>query len=102
MHNGFDVSKVILMLQIRKTENRQKNEDVELDEDHSQPQKQLTQQQGVTQQAVSNHLQEMEKLHKIGRWGPHKLNDKWKSVKTHVKFCSFSAKGSLFALHSNR
>jgi len=38
-----------------------------LDEDDSQTQKQLAEQLSVSQQAVSNHLQEMGKIQKVGR-----------------------------------
>ena len=37
-----------------------------LDEDDSQIQKQLAEQLGVSQQAVSNRLRDMEKIQKIG------------------------------------
>jgi len=55
-----------------------KYEDVELqallDENDSQTQKQLAEQLSVSQQAVSNLLQEMGKIQKVGRWVPHELN----------------------------
>ena len=55
-------------------------EDVELqallDEDDSQTQNQLAEQLSVTQQAVSNRLRQMGKIHKIGRWVPYQLNDR--------------------------
>jgi len=81
VNDGFNVSKLeISMLQTRNTENRPKNEDVELqvllDEDDSQTQKQLAEQLSVSQQAVSNRLREMGKIQKVGRWVPHELNEK--------------------------
>ena len=39
-------------------------------------QPQLAQQLGVTEQAVSNRLQEIGKIQYTGRWVPHELNDK--------------------------
>jgi len=64
-----------------------KYEDMELqallDEDDLQTQKQLAE-----QLSVSNHLREMGKIQKVGRWMPHELNDRWRGAKTHVKFCS--------------
>ena len=57
-----------------------KYQDVELqallNADDSQTQKQLPQQLGVSQQAVSNRLREMGKIQKTGRWVPHELNDR--------------------------
>ena len=60
------------MLQTRNTENRPKSTKMWnckqlLDEDDSQTQKQLAEQLSVSQQAVSNHLQEMGKIQKVGR-----------------------------------
>ena len=92
VNDGFSVSKLdISMLQTRNTENcPKKYEDVELqallDEDDSQ--KQLAEQLSVSQQVVSNRLQEMGKIQKIGRWVPHELNERQRGAKTHVKFCS--------------
>ena len=57
-----------------------KFEDVKLQtllhEDDLKTQKQLVEQLGVSQQAVSDRLQEMGKIQKIGRWVPHKLNER--------------------------
>jgi len=47
-----------------------------LDEDDSQTQKQLAEQLSVSQQAVSNRLQQMRKLQKVSRWVLHKLNER--------------------------
>jgi len=48
-----------------------------LDEDDSQTQKQLAEQLSIShQQAVSNHLREMGKIQKVGRWVPHELNER--------------------------
>jgi len=47
-----------------------------LDEVDSQTQKQLAEQLSVSQQAVSNRLQEMGKIQKVGRWMPHELNER--------------------------
>ena len=47
-----------------------------LDEDDSQTQKQLAEQLSGSQQAVSNRLREMGKIQKVGRWVPHKLNER--------------------------
>ena len=62
----------------RNMENRQKIEEVELqaliDEDDSQ--KQLVDQLGISQQAVSNRLQEMGKIQKTHRRVLHELNDR--------------------------
>jgi len=41
----------------------------------SQTQIQL-EQLSVSQQAVSNHLREMGKIQKVGRWMPHELNER--------------------------
>ena len=64
----------------RNTENRQKIEDLELqalfDEDDSQTRKQLVEQLGVSQQAVSNLPREMGKIQKSCRWVPHELYDR--------------------------
>jgi len=81
VNDGFSVSKLeISMLQTRNTENRPKNEDVELqallDENNSQTQKQLAEQLSISQQAVSNRLREMGKIQKVGRWVPHELNER--------------------------
>lgn len=55
-------------------------EDAELEtllqEDDSQSQKQLAEQLGVSQQAVSNRLREMGKIQKVGKWVPHALNER--------------------------
>ena len=81
VNDGFSVSKLeISMLQTRNTENRPKNEDVELqallDENNSQTQKQLAEQLSISQQAVSNRLREMGNIQKVGRWVPHELNER--------------------------
>ena len=47
-----------------------------LDEDNSQTQKQLPDQLGVSQQAVSDRPLEMQKIQKTGRCVPHELNDR--------------------------
>ena len=55
-----------------------------LDEDDSQAQKQLDEQLGVSQQAVSNRSREMGKIQKTVIWVPQELNDrkmqKWKNT----------------------
>ena len=59
-----------------------------LDEDDSQ--KQLAEQLSVShQQAVSNHLREMGKIQKVGRWVPHELNERQmeRRKNTHVNTC---------------
>ena len=66
-----------------------KYKDVELqallDEDDSQIQKQLAEQLSVSQQAVSNRLREMGKIQKVGRWLPHKLNER--QMERHKNTC---------------
>ena len=60
-------------------ENRQKIRRYEIasivGQDDSQTQKSLTEQMGISQQAVSNRLREMGKI-QIGRWVPLELNDR--------------------------
>ena len=74
-----------------------KFEDVELqaslDEDDSQTQKQLVEQLGVSQQAVSNRLQEMGKIQNSDGRVPHELNKRqMEKRETHVTFCSLGTK----------
>ena len=80
-----------------------KLEDVELqallDEDGSQTRKQLPEQFGVSQEAVSDWLREMGKIQKTGRWVPRKLNDRQMEYAiTHVTFCSLGAKVNRFCI----
>ena len=85
MNDDFDVSKVVIYTQEKKEDKEhgkqsKRFEDVELQallyEDDSQTQKQLAEQLGVSQQAVSNRPREMGKIQKTGRWVPHELNDR--------------------------
>ena len=81
MNDDFGVTKVVTSsLQTRNKKPRKIFENVELqallDKDDSQIQKQLAEQLGVSQKAVSNRLQPMGKIQKTGRWVQHKLNDK--------------------------
>lgn len=47
-----------------------------LDVDDAQTQTQLADQLGVSQKAISNRLQEMGKIQKVGRWVPRELNER--------------------------
>lgn len=47
-----------------------------LDEDDAQTQKQLADTLGVTQQTISNRLNDMGKIQKEGRWVPHELTER--------------------------
>ena len=76
-----EVSKVVTSTQDKKDKKMPKKfGDVELqalsNEDDSQTQKQLAQQLGVSQQAVSKLLQVMGTIQKTGMWAPHELNDR--------------------------
>ena len=47
-----------------------------LDEDDTQTQQELANQLNVTQEAVSNRLKAMGKIHKGGKWVPHEPNER--------------------------
>ena len=79
MNDGFGISKVeISRLQTRNVETTNKIEDVELQassyKNDSQTQKQLAEQLGVSQHAVSK-LREVGKIQNTGRWVSHELNE---------------------------
>jgi len=79
-NDGFSVSKLeISMLQTRNMENRPKSTKtwnckhcwMKMIHKHKN-----NSQLSVSQQAVSNHLREMGKIQKVGRWVPHELNER--------------------------
>ena len=82
VNDGFGVSKVVTSTQDKKEDEErgkppEKFKDVELqawlDEDDSQTQKQLVEQSGVSQQAVSNR---MGKIRKTSRWVARELSNR--------------------------
>ena len=82
VNNCLDVSKVVTSTQDKKEDKEhgkppKQFENVEsLDEDDSQTQKQLADQLGVSQKAVSNRPREMGKIQKTSRWVSHELDDR--------------------------
>ena len=78
VNDGFGVSKVVTSTQDKKEDKELGNSPINrkcptthckalLDEDDSQTQKQLAEQLGVSEQAVSDRLHKMGKIQKIGR-----------------------------------
>lgn len=47
-----------------------------LDEDNTQTQQQLADQLNVARESISRRLRAMGKIHKIGKWVPHELNER--------------------------
>jgi len=57
-----------------------------LDEDDAQTQQQLADQLKVTRESISIRLKAMGKIHKVGKWVPHELNERQqKKPKNHLR-----------------